>query len=307
MKIVFFGSDDFAAVHLKALLRSSHQVVGCVTQPDRPQGRGMKMVISPIKAIALEADVLCLQPANFKEQSTLESLKAFDADMFVVVAYGRLLTQSVLDIPKKFSVNVHGSLLPAYRGAAPINWAIINGDYETGVTVQKMVLQLDAGDIIAQSRMPITDTTSSDRLREDMSHVGAQVLVKTLDEIASNTYQCTAQNDQHVTYAPKLSKELSSIDWSQSADTIARKVRGLKPWPGTSTMIAGKTLKIHDVAVEAGLKGKAGEILNITKQGIIIACGQDALLVQSVQPEAGKLMPAYDFAQGHRLVKGASF
>jgi methionyl-tRNA formyltransferase len=208
MKIVFFGSDHFAAVNLEALLSSPHQVVGCVTQPDKPQGRGMKMAVSPIKQISMEANIPIIQPLTLKDESAVAVLKVFDADMFVVVAYGRLLTQEILDIPKKFCVNVHGSLLPKYRGAAPVNWAILNGDKTTGVTIQKMVLTLDAGDILAQEQIHIPVKENAAQLRERMAHIGAKLLLRALDDIDQGKYALSPQDESKVTYAPKLNKEM---------------------------------------------------------------------------------------------------
>ena len=303
MRIVFFGSDDFAAVCLQELLRSPHQVVGCVTQPDTRQGRGMKMSLSPIKEIALDHSFLCLQPLSLKEEALIQYLKAFKADIFVVVAYGKLLTQTVLQIPKLFCINLHGSLLPQYRGAAPINWAIINGDKNTGVTVQKMALELDAGDIISQETISLSDQITADLLRSQMAQVGAKLLVKTLDDIAGGKYKSKPQDKSKVTLAPKLSKDMGRIDWKQSAQTIERLIRGLKPWPGTFTQYKGKTFKILEGSVVKA-SGEAGTVVDIHKEGFVVACGQGGLLVKLVHPEASKPMTAYDFVQGHRLTLG---
>ena len=311
MKIVFFGSDDFAAVCLKEILQSKHQVVGCVTGPDARQGRGMQIALSPIKEIALEHDIVCLQPDSLKEASVVDSLKAFQADMFVVVAYGRILPQAVLDIPKMFCVNVHGSLLPKYRGAAPINWAIINGDKQTGVTLQKIVFELDAGDVIAQEVMPVSDSTTSSVLRQNMAQAGAKLLVTTLENIASNKFKAIPQDKSMVSYAPKLTKELGHIQWQKTATEIERLIRGLQPWPGTFTQYKGKTLKILEASVVKVqgkpfdvAQGAAGTVVNVTKEGFTIACGQDTLLVKRVHLEASKPVAAYDFILGSRLTQG---
>ncbi|MEI7999262.1 MAG: methionyl-tRNA formyltransferase, partial [Candidatus Omnitrophota bacterium] len=194
MRIVFFGSDDFAAICLKELFQSAHEIVGCVTGPDARQGRGMKLTLSPIKEIALEHDILCLQPISLKESGLVDRFKEFKADIFVVVAYGRLLTQEILNIPTLFCVNLHGSLLPQYRGAAPINWAIINGERQTGVTIQKMAFELDAGDVISQETIVLSDQMSADELRLLMAQRGAKLLVKTLDDIATGQYKSIAQD-----------------------------------------------------------------------------------------------------------------
>lgn len=303
MRIVFLGSDDFAAVCLKELLASGIDVAACVTGPDTRQGRGMKLALSPIKALAQEHDIACLQPFSLKEESIVAQLTEFQADIFVVVAYGRILPQAVLDIPKLFCVNVHGSLLPQYRGAAPVNWAIINGDRQTGVTIQKMVFELDAGDIIAQEVLPLSGEITADVLRQQMAEVGAKLLVKTLDQIERKQYVLEAQDASKVSYAVKLTKELGLLDWQKPAVELERRIRGLKPWPGTYTHYKGKVLKILDAAV-VSVRGEVGTIASISRQGVVIACGHEGLLVKQVHLEASKAVAAYDFVLGHQLTIG---
>lgn len=302
MKIVFFGSDDFAATHLKFLLDAKHQVVACVTQPDTRQGRGMNIVMSPIKTMADVHGLLCLQPATLKDPLIVEQLKSLGADIFVVVAYGKLLPQEVLDIPRIFCINVHGSLLPKYRGAAPINWAILNGDKKTGVTIQKMALALDAGDIISQEHMSITDDTNAQVLRNDMAEVGAKLLVQTLNDITANKHSLTPQVESQSSYASKLTKSMGKIDWSNDACFIFNQVRGLQPWPGAYTSFNGKTLKIlKAVILEDLTSGRPGEVLQIDKNGFTVACGKGALLIKQVHLEASKIMSAVSFVAGHHL------
>ena len=300
MRIVFFGSDHFAAVSLKEILHSSHQVVAAVTGPDTRQGRGLKLALSPIKDMALAQDIVCLQPDSLKSASIVDQLKEFQADIFVVVAYGRLLTQAVLNIPKLFCVNLHGSLLPQYRGAAPINWSIIHGDKQTGVTVQKMALELDAGDIIAQEKIPLSAQINAESLRSQMALIGAKLLKKTLDGIALGQYRCTPQDESQVTLAPRLTKQMGKIQWQGSATSIERLIRGLKPWPGTFTQCKGKGLKILE-ASQVQVQGVPGSVVSISKEGFVVACSQGGILVKQVQPEAAKVMSAYDFIQGSRL------
>lgn len=306
MRIIFFGSDDFAAVNLQQLLASQHEVVACVTGPDKAQGRGMKLAGSPIKQLALDHAIPCLQPASLKEAAIVDALKAFNADIFVVVAYGRLLTQQILDIPKIFCVNVHGSLLPKYRGAAPVNWAVLNGDKETGVTVQKMALALDAGDIIAQEQMTIGDREDAAQLRERMALVGAKLLVRTLDAIAGKAYSLMLQDTAQMTYASKLTKEMGKIDWTKSAQMIDCQIRGLKPWPGAVTTFNGKMLKIISAhLVKAGIQtGRPGSILSADNQGLLVATGNGHLMVTDVHPEAGKAMTASSFMAGYKIKQG---
>jgi methionyl-tRNA formyltransferase len=306
MRIVFFGSDDFAAVHLTRLLDSKHDVLACVTQPDRPKGRGMKVAESPIKAIAKAKQIPLLQPASLKDEALLTQLQEFNADIFVVVAYGKILPENVLSIPKIFCVNVHGSLLPKYRGAAPINWAIINGDIETGVTVMKMSQILDAGEIIRQAKMAIAPEDTAACLRERMAQLGAETLIEALDDIQAGSHRLLRQDLALVSYAPKLTKELSHISWTESALKIHNLVRGLQPWPGACTNIGLKTIKILQTRVSPGGQSAVpGTVMAVEKDGMTIAAGKQSLVVLKVQPESGKPMDARSFAAGYKLVAGS--
>ena len=306
MKIIFFGSDDFAGTHLTALLASGYKVLACVTQPDRPQGRGMKLAVSPIKEIAQSNNIPYLQPPTLKDEHVVDALKKFNADIFVVVAYGCLLTPAVLNIPPKGCINVHGSLLPYYRGAAPINWAIINGEKETGVTIQQMVYELDAGDIISQEVLPILPTTTAVTLREDMAQAGAKLLIQTLGQIAANKQVFIKQDKAKVSVASKLTKELGRINWDESAVIIERKIRGLKPWPGCFTLYQGKILKVHEANL-IDVKAKPAGVIAVDKTGITVGCSGGALKLITVQPEGGKPMSAYQWALGYKIEVGSTF
>jgi|CXWL01.1.fsa_nt_gi methionyl-tRNA formyltransferase len=303
MRIIFFGSDDFAAIHLKKLLESSHEIVACVTQPDRPKGRGMKIVESPIKEIAVARKIPLLQPETLKSAALILELQAFDADVFVVVAYGKILPENVLSIPGIFCVNVHGSLLPKYRGAAPINWAIINGDDHTGVTVMKMSSILDAGEIILQAKLAIApdDTVVSLRLR--MAQLGAVTLLEALDKINAKSHVLMRQDLAKVSYASKLTKELGHVDWKDSAVRIWNLVRGLQPWPGVSSSYHGKKFKILSAQVIdfESLLDSSGTVIAVKKEGIVVSTGNQLLLITRVQPESGKPMDARSFAAGQKL------
>jgi len=303
MRVIFFGSDDFAALHLEGLLSAGHEALACVTGPDKPQGRGMKISLSPIKQMAAERQIPCLQPLSLKDKSIVDTLKSYKADIFVVVAYGRLLTQEILDIPKMLCMNVHGSLLPKYRGAAPVNWAILNGDKETGVTIQKMALALDAGDIIAQEKMTIGDDENAAQLRKRMGLVGAKLLVKVLDKRPLGQFSLVPQDETLVTYAPKLTKEMGKIDWKRKALSILNQVRGLQPWPGAYTFYKGKMLKITKVELSTEVIGKftPGEVIKVDKNGFYVACSDQVILIKEVQPEARKVMPATSFAVGYMI------
>ena len=309
MKIVFWGSDDFAAIHLEQLLALGHEVLCCVTGPDKPQGRGMKLGLSPIKKIALDRDIDCLQPVTLKSAEIVSKLRAIEADVFVVVAYGRLLTREILDIPKIFCVNVHPSLLPKYRGAAPINWAILNGERETGVTVQKMALALDAGDVLAQSMLNIKDDENAAQLRERMAHAGARLLGSVLEQCASGKHSLKFQDEALVTYASKLTREMGRIDWEKPALSIFNQVRGLVPWPGAYSFYNGKMLKIIQVqrTTQDSFKCPAGQVMAVDKNGFVVATGDSGLLIKEVQPENGRVMSASSFIAGYRIVPGYQF
>ncbi len=316
MRIIFFGSNDFAAVHLEHLLTCGHQVLACVTGPDKPQGRGLKLSTSPIKQMASERQIPWLQPLSLKDSNIVDTLRSYEADIFVVVAYGRLLTQEVLGLPKMLCMNVHGSLLPKYRGAAPVNWAILNGEKETGVTIQKMVLTLDAGEVIAQEKMRIDDDENADQLRKRMALVGARLLVKVLDK---SQFPLSPQDETLVTWAPKLTKEMGKIDWKKPAQSIINQVRGLAPWPGAYTFYNGKMLKITQAQISMGIKVTdtfnkkvsvtfiPGQVINVSGEGFHVACLDKAVLIKEVQPEAGKIMPAHSFVAGYKVVTGTTF
>lgn len=309
MKIIFFGSDDFALTHLEALNDAGVQVVACVTQPDKAKGRGLKASVSPIKEFAKAHKIPILQPLDFKNADIISDLKKYQADLFVVIAYGKILPETVLKIPKIFAINVHGSLLPKYRGAAPINWAIINGDRETGVTIIKMSPGMDAGEIIAQEKMPINDEDTSQTLRARMANIGSAFLVKTIFQIFSGEYEFKKQDLSGVTFAPKLTKALGKIDWPQKALTIHNLIRGLLPWPSAYTYYKGKVLKILSTEImdQAFTDKKAGQIVGITKHGFVVATGQQNLLIKEVHLESSKPMDAYSFAMGQRLEEGFIF
>lgn len=306
MKIIFFGSDDFAAVHLEALLQTSHQMVACVTQPDKQKGRGMKVVFSPIKEIALKHKIPLFQPESFKDPTIIRDLQQFGADLFVVIAYGRILPQSVLDLPRKMAINVHGSLLPKYRGAAPINWAIINGDKETGISIIRMNVKMDAGEILAEEKLAILEADDAATLRQKMAQKGKNLLVKTIETIAQNSFSLKKQDERQVTLAPKLTKELGNISWQKSAVEIHRLIAGLQPWPRAFTFYKGKQLKLYSTRViDEEFPGVCGQVLKLDKNGILVKTGKEALLIQEVQLEGSNKVTARQFMIGHRLEVGS--
>ena len=304
MKIIFFGSDDFAERHLRALLDSSHQVTACVTQPDRPKNRGMKMVLSPIKICAQEYNIPVLQPITMKDENFINQLKQYNADIFIVIAYGRILTQEILNIPPLGCINVHGSLLPQYRGAAPINWVIIDGYKKTGLSIIQMDAGMDSGDILSQCHLTILPEDTSATLRLRMMKKGAELLLETLDKYHEITPQ--KQEESQVTLAAKLTKDLGRIDWKQSAEDIHNLVRGLQPWPGGYTFYKEKQLKIFstEIVLLETETSSAGTIIEINKQGFIITTGKEYLLVKEVQLSGSKRMDVVSFIRGHSLKVG---
>ncbi len=308
MKTIFFGSDDFAAENLRQLLSEKFSVVACVTQPDRPSGRGLRVIMSPIKERAQQQRIPVLQPEDLRDAGFLEQLTSFDADLFIVIAYGKILPSVVLQIPKMFCVNVHGSLLPKYRGAAPINWAIINGETETGFSLIKMNPKMDAGEIVVQEKMSIGNEETAQALRQRMASQSAQCLCQTVKHIAVGQFSLTAQDQSQVSLAPKLSKELGHIDWNKSAREIHNLIRGLVPWPGAYTSYQDKIFKVLQSAVVFQEFSQApGTILTITKEGIIVATSKDALVLKEVHPQSAKPMSAHAFAVGQRLSVGSFF
>lgn len=308
MKILFFGSDDFAAAHLRILLEHKSKVRACVTQPDKPKGRGMKAFVSPIKALAQEHGIPVLQPVDIKDTAFAYDLKNYKCDVFIVIAYGKILPQALLDIPSKGAVNVHASLLPLYRGAAPINWAVINGETETGVTVMKLNAQMDAGSILAQLKIAITPEDNAQLLRKRMMDLSPQFLLEALERFEKGELKEITQSSG-VTFAPKLTKELGRISWRDPAVKIHDLVRGLIPWPAAFTHVKGKTLKVLETAplLDDNKRAKPGEIVVLGKEGITVKTGQGLLLVKKVHLESAKPTSAHNFAIGFRLKAGDKF
>ena len=300
MRVVFMGTPDIAATCLKKILADGFEVVGVYTQPDRPKGRGMKLVASPVKELAIANGIHVFQPENFKAAETVEQLRALQPDICAVVAYGRILPQSVLDIPTRGCINIHASLLPQYRGSAPYQWAVLDGQTETGVTAQYMALKMDAGDVIDAAKTPIDPDETAGELLDRLAVLGADLLSKTLSRFAAGAVTATAQDEAAVTYAPMLEKTMCPIDWTKTARQVHDHVRGLHPWPVATTELGGKWFKIHSTAIVEGA-GKPGEILGLTKTGLCVACGEGAVEIRTLQAEGGKRMAAPDYFRGHPL------
>lgn len=300
MKVVFMGTPEIAATCLKKILDDGFEVVGVYTQPDRPKGRGMKLVASPVKEVAEARGIPVFQPENFREEETVEQLRALKPDVCAVVAYGRILPQKVLDVPVMGCINIHASILPQYRGSAPYQWAVLDGQTETGVTAQYMSRGVDEGDIIDIARTPIGENETAGQLLDRLAVLGGELLSTTLGRFASGPVAGVPQSAAGVSFAPMLDKSLCPIDWKKTAQQVHNQVRGLHPWPVATMELQGKTFKVHETRVVAG-EGKPGEILGLSKTGLRIACGEGAVEIRYLQAEGGKRMAAPDYFRGHPL------
>ena len=294
------GTPDIAATCLKKIIADGFDVVGVYTQPDRPKGRGMKMVFPPVKEVAIANNIPVFQPENFREDATVEQLKNLQPDVVAVVAYGRILPQRVLDIVPQGFINIHASVLPQYRGSAPYQWAVLDGLTETGVSAQFMVHAMDAGDVVGVSKTPIGPDETAGELLDRLAVLGAQLLSETLTKFEKKELIPVPQDESKVTMAPMLDKTMCPIDWTKTAQQIHDKVRGLHPWPVATMELQGKKFKVHATKIVDG-HGEPGKILGITKTGLKIACGDGAIEVTSLQAEGGKRMAAPDYFRGHPL------
>ena len=294
------GTPDIAATCLKKILADGFEVVGVYTQPDRPKGRGMKMVFSPVKEVAIANNIPVFQPENFRADEVVQALRDLKPDVCAVVAYGRILPQRVLDIAALGNVNIHASLLPQYRGSAPYQWAVLDGLTETGVTAQHMALKMDAGDVIDVAKCPIGENETAGELLERLAVLGADLLSDVLTKFKSGRPEGIPQDETKVSFAPMLDKTMCPIDWTKTAQQVHNQVRGLHPWPVATMELKGQKFKVHATAIVDG-KGEPGEILGLTKTGLVIACGEGAIEVRSLQAEGGKRMAAPDYFRGHPL------
>ena len=294
------GTPEIAATCFKRILAEGFQVVGCYTQPDRPKGRGMKLAPSPVKEVALAAGIPVFQPENFRQEETVEELRALKPDVCAVVAYGRILPQKVLDIPTYGCINIHASVLPAYRGSAPYQWAVLDGLKESGVTAMYLVREMDAGDIIDVSKTSVGENETAGELLDRLAELGAELLAKTLKRFAEGPVPAVPQDPAKVSYAPMLDKSMCPIDWTKSAQQVHNQVRGLHPWPVATAEIEGTPFKIHETRVTEG-SGEPGQLLRLTKTGLVVACGEGAVEIRSLQAQGGKRMAAPDYFRGHPL------
>lgn len=301
LRIIFAGTPDFAARHLAALLSTQHRVVGVLTPPDKPAGRGKKLTINPVKELALTHSIPVYQPASLKPEENHEWMKAQQADIMIVVAYGMILPKAVLDIPRLGCLNVHGSLLPKWRGAAPIQRSLWAGDKETGVTIMQMDVGLDTGDMLYKASCPITNEDTSASLYEKLAELGPKALTTTLDLIMSGKVKAEKQDDNLANYAQKLSKEEAKIDWSLSAEQIERCIRAFNPWPMSFFMLDEQPVKVWKAHVIADNTSQpVGTLLKADKTGIYIATGEGVLNITELQPSGKKPMASADFLNSKR-------
>jgi len=304
-RIIFMGTPEFAVPSLRALLDSPDQVVAVVTQPDRPRGRGRKMTPPPVKTLACEAGIPVLQPASVRTKDFLKELQDFGPDLIAVTAFGRILPGELLHLPPLGTINVHGSLLPRYRGAAPIQWAILNGDETTGMTIMQMDEGLDTGDILLARTMPIAAEDTAASLALKMAALGGELLCEALDRLHRGELRATPQDEGQATAAPPLTKEQGLIDWNLPAEVIDCQVRGLDPWPTAYTFLNGKRVRLFAPDIVAcGSTESPGAILRAEQNGLLIATGRNCLLVREIQLEGAKRLAADTFLRGHKLPPG---
>ncbi len=304
MKIVFMGTPDFAVPSLKALLEAGHKIQAVFCQPDKPKGRGMKLVAPPVKNVASENNIPVYQPVSLKNggDEYIKILEALAPDCIVVAAYGKILPKSVLDIPKYGCVNVHGSLLPKYRGAGPIQWAVLNDEKTTGITTMLMGEGLDTGDMLLKCETEIGENETAAELFDRLAVMGADLIVETLDKLEKGEVIPEPQNEEEATYAPMLTKELSSIDFSKSAREVHKQICGLSDWPCASTLIGGKRLKIyHSEIVDGNSDKPAGTVVN--NKDLTVACGEGLVRFTEIQAEGSKRMPTADYLRGKPIAE----
>ena len=308
MKVVFMGTPDFAVGALEEIIKAGHEVTAVVTQQDKPKGRGKEMQISAVKACALSHGLPVFQPVKIKTPEAVEQLRSYEADIFVVAAFGQILSKEILDMPKYGCVNIHASLLPKYRGAAPIQWAVIDGEEETGVTIQQMNEGVDTGDILMQEVVKLDAKETGASLFDKLAVCGAGLIVKTLTEIEKGSLTPVKQDDSKSTHAKMLSKDMGKLDFSQEAIVLERKIRGLNSWPSAYTYFKGKTLKIWDADVEnTEADGECGSVCEVTKDSFSIVTGKGCLCIKEVQLEGKKRMDVSAFLLGYPIEKGMVF
>lgn len=309
MRVLFMGTGVFGVPTLRALLESRHEVIGVVAQPDRPQGRGREVRVSAIKQISLESRVDIYQPEKVRAEEFIERVRALAPDVFVVVAFGQIIPKALLEIPRYGSVNVHASLLPKYRGAAPIHYALFSGETVTGVTTMLMDPGLDTGPMLLRQEMDVLPSDNTGTLEERLSRIGAPLLLKTLDGLEDGSIVPTPQDHSLASYAPSIKKEDCRIHWNIAAPVIVNRVRGCTPRPGAFTSIDGKAVKIWQCSVEEAGRRMAspGKVIHVDRDGIVVSAAEGSVRLTEVQPECRKRMTAADFARGSWIASGMGF
>lgn len=322
MRIVFMGTPDFSVPALKALVEAGHQVIAVVTQPDKPKGRGKEVQMTPVKIQAMEYGIPVYQPAKVREASFVEVLQGLEADVYVVIAFGQILPKAVLELPKYGCINIHASLLPKFRGAAPIQWCVIDGERETGITTMMMDVGLDTGDMLEKAVIPIEEKETGGSLHDKLSMAGGDLILSTLKKLEEGTLVRTPQTDEGTCYAKMLTKSLGDIDWNQGAVSIERLIRGLNPWPSAYTMWNGKTIKIWaadviagreaaDFLSESGVSAETGTapgtVVCSDKRGLVVSTGGGLLSIRELQMEGKKRMDTPAFLRGYPIPAGDVF
>lgn len=308
MRVLFWGTPDFATPALRALLGEGHEVVAAVTQPDRPQGRHRSTLVPPpVKQVALEEEIPVLQPGQPRGPAFEDELRAVEPDISVVVAYGHLLPQSVIDLPRLGTLNIHASLLPRWRGAAPIQAAILAGDAETGVSIMRMVQRMDAGPVLLQAPTPIPPDETFGELQVRLSELGALAIVEALALMSLGAAEETAQDEALATYAPKVNRETARIDWTRSAAEVTRAVRAFDPTPGAYSRLRDTDVKLFGARPAADASGDPGQVLTIDEMGMLVACGTGGVRIAYAQPAGRRRLAALDWAQGRGVVPGECF
>ena len=304
MRIIFMGTPEFAAPAIDSLLAAGHEIAAVFSQPDKPKGRGYAMTPPPVKVKALEHDIPVYQPTSMRDGEALKIFHEIQPDVGVVIAYGKILPQEILDAPKFGCINVHASLLPKYRGAAPIQWSVIDGESKTGVTTMQMDAGLDTGDMLMRSETDILPDETAGELHDRLSAMGAELIVKTLDALAKGELKPEKQDDSQTCYAKMLTKELCAVDWSKSAREIHNRIRGLSPWPVATAVLEGKKIKLHRSAISAMdvPEAKCGEIISL--EPLTVKCGQGAIELLELQAEGKKRMMSSEYLRGHKIEKG---
>lgn len=305
MKIIFMGTPDFSVMSLDSLVKAGHDVAAVVTQPDKPKGRSGKMQYTPVKEKAIELNIPVYQPERVKEPEFFDVVKEINPDVIVVIAFGQILPKEILDFPKYGCINIHASLLPKYRGAAPIQWSVIDGEKETGVTTMQMDVGLDTGDIIDTVIVPIDKKETGGSLFDRLMEEGSRLIIETLNKVENGTATFTKQKDEDSSYAKMLTKELGNINFADDAEYIERLIRGLNPWPSAYTKLNGKSLKIWDADVTENVeKLEPGVIFDVSKDRFSVATGNGALVINELQLEGKKRMQTSDFLRGFKLEAG---